>query len=307
MIRAPLGDSQYWDMRVSKDFEWLRKAHKLLETANQNPTYGPEFAFNLTRDVTRLLLRRYSRGDPVAELSQHFPDLLDAWELSDKLARELDAQLQPGQGWDQRHLATAPVVSDDPRANKDPRSWIFELKNLNHYNWCLWLVALALLLDVPEDQWQRLVVLIGGEGEDAVLDRIMATRSPDRQIGLTVLHPRPYARLLKAIDALPEQRSKLLEEFVVHWYAELARKGADELWWYTFGDPVKHPLSMGSYFGRWCLEAAVAAKVFGIDDSQCLNFEHYPGDFLRPDAPQRRAAVRMNRSGWLDRLFGGRR
>lgn len=35
-----------------------------------------------------------------------------------------------------------------------------------------------------------------------------------------------------------------------------------------YGDPIKHPLENGSYFGRWCIEAAVVAKVFRIDDTE---------------------------------------
>ena len=31
--------------------------------------------------------------------------------------------------------------------------------------------------------------------------------------------------------------------------------------------PVKHPLEMEGYFGRWCFEAVAAVKAFGLDDS----------------------------------------
>jgi hypothetical protein len=194
-------------------------------------------------------------------------------------------------------------VSDDARAHTDPRAWVFALSNLNHYNWCFWLVGLALALELPEAQWQRLLALIGGEGEDILLDRVIASRQPNRRIGQKLLHKKPYARLLKAIDAPDEAQAALLKVFVDHWYAELARKGKDELWWYIYGDPVKHPLEMGSYFGRWCIEAVAAVKAFGLDDSLCLGHEHYPGDLLRPDGASTHPTRPEPKSGFWARLF----
>jgi hypothetical protein len=286
MIRAPMGDQAYWDKWVSFAAEHLLKKQQSLSSPSQNPSYEPEFTFVLARQHVELMLLHYSRGDPIAPLAQHFAGLLDAWELSNKLAEELNSQLKPGEGWDHRHLACAPLVSDDPRSHSDPRAWVFKLSSLNHYNWCFWLVGLALALEIPDDQWQRLLALIGGEGEDVLLDRVIASRQPGRRIGDRLLHAKPYARLLAAIDAPPDRQAGLLRDFVVHWYAELARKRReDELWWHIYGDLAKQPLALGNYFGCWCIEAVAAVKAFGLDDSLCLGHEHYPGDLLRPNGP----------------------
>lgn len=282
MIRALWGDKEYWRERIVKDGEWIRKAEQSLLEPPNNPVYDPQFALDLSRDSLRLLLRRYSRGDPIRELAQHFPGLLDAWELSNRLAADICRE---------HKLETC-------------RDWTFDLANLNHYNWCFWLVGLALSLGIPDDQWRRLLALIGGEGEDALLDRVIASRAPSRRIGSVLLHPKPYARLLKTIDAPKAQQAALLKAFVDHWYAELARRGKDELWWYIYGDPVKHPLEKGSYFGRWCIEAVAAVKAFGLDDSLCLGHEHYPGDLLRPDGPSTHPVRPEVKSGFWQRLFG---
>lgn len=304
MIRAPWGDQAYWDMRVGFDSEAVGNSWTLLGQPSKNPAFDPQYSFKLAERYLRLILRRYSRGDSIRDLGQHFTGLLDAWELSNKLADELNHQLKPGQGWDHRHLAMAPQVSDNARAHTDPRAWIFRLDNLNHYNWCFWLVGLALTLEIPDDQWQRLLALIGGEGEDILLDRVIASRQPSRKIGTKLLHAKPYARLLKAIDAPKDQQAALLRDFVEHWYAELNRKGNQQLWWYIYGDPVKHPLEKGSYFGRWCIEAVAAVKAFGLDDSLCLGHEHYPGDLLRPDGPSTHPVrEEETKSGLWGKLF----
>lgn len=263
MTRAPRGDGAYWNVRIERDSEWLAKGAALLAEPSKNPVYDPQFSFDRSKDVFRLIFRLYSRGDAPLTLGQHFPMLLDAWELSNRLA--------------------AGVCEE--HGLKTCRDWCFELSNLNHYNWCFWLVGTALVLNIPDEHWHRLLALIDAEGQDVLLDRVIASRQPARRIGTVLLHPKPYARLLAAIDASREQQASLLRDFVENWYAELARSGKDELWWYTYGDPVKHPLEMGSYFGRWCIEAVAAVKAFNLDDSLCLGHEHYPGDLLRPDGP----------------------
>lgn len=308
MIRAPMGDKKYWDERVANRDRSINMAVEQIKKPSGNPTYRPQFVFDLSFDYPRRSITQYSRGDAIPTLSQPFGDLLDAWELSNKLGAELNANLKPGESWDHRHLLTAALPTTDSRGHNDPRSWVFELSNLNHYNWCFWLVGLALALEIPNDQWQRLLTLIGAEGEDVLLDRVIASRQPNRPIGTALLHKKPYARLLKAIEAkdkgLPQlQQAELLRDFVQNWYLELERKGNKELWWYIYGDPVKHPLSMGSYFGRWCIEAVAAVKAFGLDDSLCLGHEHYPGDLLRPDGPSTHPEREQTKVGWIKKLF----
>ncbi|NMY32062.1 DUF1911 domain-containing protein [Pseudomonas sp. WS 5412] len=284
MIRAPLGDKQYWEGRESKDQQWIERARKLLAEPSANPVYRPQFAFDVAKDSLTSGIRAYSQGRNVVEIATCFPLLLDAWEMSNSAAHEVCAQ---------NNLQVC-------------RDWTFELTDLSHYIWCFWLVSLALALQIPDDQWRRLVALIGEGGQDVLLDRIIAAREPGRVIGEQLLHAKPYSRLLKAIDAPQEQQALLLLAFVEHWYPELNRRGKQQPWWYVYGDPVKHPLEMEGYFGRWCFEAVAAVKAFGLDDSACIGHEHYPADLLHPTeavipAP---APARVEKAGWLARLFG---
>lgn len=288
MIRAPMGDEAYWTKWCKFGKARLVKEWALINTPSQNPVYEPQYTFDTGIEEIRLLLTLYSSGAPIRELAQHFPGLLDAWELSNRLSDEICAEHQ---------LQTC-------------RDWDFSLTNLNHYNWCFWLIGLALVLEIPDDQWQRLLALVGGEGADELLDHVIASRQPGRRIGGALLHAKPYGRLLKAVNAQQPQQAGLLREFVDHWYAELKRPVPKnrkaptvEPFWYIYGDPEKHPLEMGSYFGRWCIEAVAAVKAFGLDDSLCLGHEHYPGDLLRPDGPSTHPVREEPKAGWLSRLL----
>jgi hypothetical protein len=89
--------------------------------------------------------------------------MLHYWEQSERLGKEV---------W-------------TPEQQHSRHTWAV---NLDHYVDCFWLIGLALALNIPEVQWQRLLVLIGNEGVDLLLDRIIATRSPSRKIGTSLCY-----------------------------------------------------------------------------------------------------------------------
>ncbi|WP_420231925.1 PoNe immunity protein domain-containing protein [Pseudomonas sp. ABY48] len=267
MIRAPLGSSDYWSKVIHNNDGYIEKSQKALREPVGATDYAPQYAFETAQKHWHQILRRYSAGDPIADLSRYFPGLLDAWEEAEHLGATV---------WTQEQQFTR-------------HSWRV---NYDHYITCFWLVGLGLALDIPEGQWKRLLTLIGNEGEDVLLDRIIASRSPERKIGSMLLYPKPYARLLTAVDAPAESQASLLSAFVKHWYTEVrtgAKSGSDPQavsyrhpYWYTYGD---ENFEGGAYFGRWCVEAVAAVKAFDMGDSQCLGLEHYPGDLLRPNGP----------------------
>ncbi|AHE49636.1 hypothetical protein AH4AK4_2186 [Aeromonas hydrophila 4AK4] len=267
MIRATEGSQRYWDEWIIYGDESIADFFSQSCLPSENKEYRPQFLFEIVKKNWHQILRRYSRGDDIKELAQYFPPLLDAWEESERLGRDVFTEQQQYT----RH------------------AWKV---NLDHYIVCFWLVGLALALDIPDEQWQRLLALIGNEGEDALLDRVIASRQQGRKIGEALCHPKPYQRLLNAIDAPVEQQPRLLVEFVENWYRELDRPAKpgnapatamyERPYWYTYG--YKN-FEGGAYFGRWCVEAVAAVKAFGLDDSLCLGHEHYPGDLLRPDGP----------------------
>jgi hypothetical protein len=269
MMRDGLNDASWMNHWIAFDEDAIAKRVEICSTPSANPAFRPQFIFELALKHLHLLLRRYSRGDPITELQAHFQPLLDAWEEAEHLGVSV---------W-------------TPEIQHSRHAWSV---NLDHYIDCFWLTGLALSLNIPDAHWQRLLKLMGNEGEDALLDRVIAARQPDRKIGTTLCHPKPYQRLLDAVQAPAGQQPALLREFVTHWYAELDRppkKGLsrmtamyDRPYWYAYDQ------ADGAYFGFWCIEAVAAVKALGLDDSLCLGLRHYPGDLLRPQGPSTHSA-----------------
>jgi hypothetical protein len=264
MIRSGFGSRRYWDKWTEFDFARIAEIGAILEKPSGNPSYRPQYVYELAKQYWELSLRRYSRGDSQSEIARHFGPGLDAWEEAERLGRDV---------W-------------TPEQQYTRHAWQV---NFDHYIVCFWLIGLALALEVPDEQWNRLIALVGNDGEDALLDRIIATPTPARKIGSSLCFKKPYCRLLAAIDAPAGQQPELLRDFVIHWYEEIGAIGRHgrakqavsyaHPYWYRFGD---QNFEGGAYFGRWCVEAVAAVKAFGMDDSLCLGHEHHPGDLLRP-------------------------
>jgi hypothetical protein len=278
LLRSPQGSLAYWNKWVIFDVNRISEHAEQLKTPAGDPSYRPQYTYELAKEYWELMLRRYSRGDAIEELYQYFEPLLDAWEESERLGQS--------------------VYTPEQQITRN--SWAV---NLDHYIVCFWLVGLALAFDLEDRLWHRLLALVGNEGADELLDRVIATRQAGRAIGATLCHPQPYARLLKAVNAPQADQAQCLQDFVQHWYAALDRpatKGKPAIYnrpyWYTLGD---QNFEGGAYFGRWCIEAVAVSKAFGVDDALCLGHEHYPGDLLRPDGPSTHVCKRTDSSVWL--------
>lgn len=285
-VRAPRGSIAYWKRWAAIRQEQIEQNWERLDLPSANPAYRPQYIRAQARDHLELMLCLYSQGAPTSCLSRWFDGLIRAWEAS----QALEPEVYP------------------PEVVHSRRHW---RGNLDLYLESFWLVGLALTLELPEPLWLRLLALIGNEGEDAVLDAVIACRQPGRRIGKAVLFAKPYARLHAAIQAPVAERPALLWQFVEHWYAELDRPAThgrpafvNRPYWYTLGD---QNFEGGAYFGRWCIEAVAAAKALSIDDTDCCGLEHYPGDLLRPNGPSthRRPAARPTSHSWWTRLLAG--
>lgn len=256
---APMAYWNLWTPYMEKSVRhcWARE-----KKSSVNSSYRPQYVFDLAKKHYELMLFRYSRGDATAKIGRHFEGLLDAWEKCESLGKSV---------WSEQIQYTR-------------HAWAV---NLDHYIRCFWLAGMAVMLNIPDDQWRRLLLLMGNEGEDVLLDRVIAFRQTDRKIGNKLCFPKVYRPLLDVVQAPVSERPLRLKYFLDHWFSSLKVAGSPALppqfrtpyWWDFYAN--KELGMKGAYFGCWCIEAAAVVKVFGLDDSICVDHRHYPADLLR--------------------------
>jgi len=292
MKRDLLGHMDYWDKWIEFENDSFLKRMETDNLPGGDKTYRPTYVFGMMQKCYHVMLRQYSRGDEVSVLSKHFDALLDAWEKSDLLSYDVFT----------------------PEEMYTRKSWVV---NLDHYVVCFWLTGLALCLHLPDAQWERLVKLMGNEGADTLLDRVIATRQPGRKIGETLCFPKAYKKLYDVIQSPPEKRAKKLAMYLKGWYVGLKNAGHPSFppmfrtpYWHAFGT---YNFEGGAYFGHWCVEAVAVAKAFHIDDTLCLPHPNYPGDLLQDNRSPRypdvvddltvKTETVKQQDGWLKRIL----
>ena len=137
-MRDGLVSAAWLEERIAASEREIALRRTDLMSSSGDPSYRPQFVGNLSRAFLTLLLRCYGRGDPIRNLAQYIEPLLDTWEEAERLGQAVWTEAQ-------HHSRGA---------------WSM---NLDHYIRCFWLVGLALALDVPDNQWLRLLALIGNK------------------------------------------------------------------------------------------------------------------------------------------------
>lgn len=127
-------------------------------------------------------------------------------------------------------------------------------------------VALAVAFDVEDAAFDRLVHAAGDLAlADRLVDRLIATRRPDRPIAADLLFPSQYAKLDAVFDAAEDMRSSALRAYVKSWAT-----GKRAMHWFR-GDGAQNS-------GRWAFDAAGVAAALGIDDADVATMPFYPTD-----------------------------
>lgn len=260
--RDALRRRPYWTEQINRYTSDIEAHTAMLDRRMVSASYLTQYLLELSYSHLWMLMRKYSRGDSIAQLTRHFDCALDYWEAGERLA---DQEWAPDQ-------------------IEGHRTWAL---NLNRYIECFWFVGLALALDIGEAQWQRLLVLVGNEGEDGLLDSVIASRQKNRAIGRSFCYPQPYGRLWEAATAPRSYRSACLSQFLDVWYPGL--HSAVHCARQSQASDVKQPYWIGlhlrgdgMYFGYWCIEAVATAIAFKLNDGMCTGHPNYPGDLMRP-------------------------
>ncbi len=198
------------------------------------------YQYALFRETYQHVLIRYALGDDVLKLDGYFAGVLTALEKYCNMAAEVAKSSQ----------YTFPRFSE-----------------LEDYVVSMWLISLAIILNIDETKFNRLIHCIGNIGKDALYERLVATRVKDRPLVSALAFPAVYQSLYKAIDAIEPERSHLIGEFLAGWYGNM-----NPTYWY---ECHKGPEG-GGFFGYWALEVAGVVKAFDIDDSAFIGLPHYP-------------------------------
>ena len=137
------------------------------------------------------------------------------------------------------------------------------------YKYAVILMALAVLLDAPEEI-PAIVEQVLGFDTDRLLDYLSAAALELDEVNETLFHLRPYGALLPFFEQLGEAQPELLQPYLQTQYAQFHRLSPKQQ---KKGGPWQ-----GTFY--WALEVSALSVLYGWDDGGLRASTHYPADLV---------------------------
>ncbi|AZA98532.1 DUF1911 domain-containing protein [Chryseobacterium joostei] len=154
----------------------------------------------------------------------------------------------------------------------------FELvyNSRSFYVQLLWMISIGILLDINEEQFNKLVHLIKEDNpDDYLVDFFLSNRIEVKNIHDSFRFPIPYKALYEVIILAQDNRKndailRLKKYLDTEWY-----KGHSDSGWYD-----NHKSKHDTYAGYWSFESAALVKILQLDDASLKEQQYYPYDLV---------------------------
>jgi spermidine/putrescine-binding protein len=241
---------QYWIDRISRT-----ESFQKLDIDDLNNRKIKDERINLVKralgfSFVQIASAKYSIGHPVIDLNT---DLINAINLTHE-------------SWDGFWL----IEHQGKKLNQ---------YGLSAYDEMLWMLSLGYLLDISNEDFNKLVEVIDRDGvKDFLFEFIIRAKLKDRQPITEESYkdffgvPQTFEKLRQAITEIDKLKAeKLVKDFITKdWY-----KNHKDAGWYN-----SHKSKHDTYFGYWSFETAAVVKIMGLDDSGFIDCQYYPKDLV---------------------------
>lgn len=147
--------------------------------------------------------------------------------------------------------------------------WYFD-----SYTSTLWMVSLAILLDVSMEDVGEFIAEVKKYYSDEWLMSFLISYYDNNEVfkEKKVLFDKPYGKLKRIVDMKSDiekvnQLKKYLQE---DWY-----KGHKDTGWYDL-----HKCKEKLYYGYWSFESAAIVRILGLNDAELKEVKFYPYDMV---------------------------
>ncbi|SHL80412.1 protein of unknown function [Chryseobacterium carnipullorum] len=177
------------------------------------------------------IIAKYSAGAPIQEMQNDFLKVIDNLKT----------------GWQ----------SDTPTIQFDD------------YILMLWMLSLGILLDISEDDYKKIIMVLDNSNHrDYIYDIMISSKISDRNIDSNMYYPDEFGFLK---NLYKEKNIAILKDYLDDsWYKKMK-----STYWYD-NDKNKNDV----FFGYWSFESGAFVKILGLDDSSLKEQHYYPYDLV---------------------------
>jgi len=238
--REPLLQEKFYldDVSYLKEKYFERRAEEFLARSWPDYVNVEGLSWGWCFQSLELLIELYSGGEPIVSLRPY--------------AEHVFSQFQ-------RHKQAFPDFS-------------LKIWEPDAYQFALWLLSLAVLLDKPGRIGQIAAWLNDSpaDGQDLLL-RQLFVRVGVTFPGSVLIHEQPYNELLSAVSSEGDEQQQALRAYLKKWY-----RGMRNCYWHD-----RHKArSDAGFFGYWAFEAGLVTVLWGVDDTPYRDLPFYPKDLV---------------------------
>jgi len=141
-------------------------------------------------------------------------------------------------------------------------------KSYGMYDQIIWILSLAILCEISNDDFKRIVaVLKRDNATDRLIKTLVNYRLPNEFDGSSYIQKSPYADLDMLVTGQNKSTSFIKNYLDKKWY-----QGHDDAPWYDSHKRTK----VNTYFGYWAWEVGALVKIFNINDKELEKQKYYP-------------------------------
>jgi hypothetical protein len=190
MYREPLRDDAYWQKWIDDCIDAVAKQQDKLKVSPFPEKWKRNsITQNLYYDCMRLITLKYSSGTPVEDISEHYPQLIDAWV-----------------GYNQH------ISSGDNKPHLLLK-WDYER--------VLTLISWGILFNADQGFFQKIADHMHSDGEDLLIETLLATKLNNRIIPERIIYPKSFELLCRATQTSGGQQTALVKEYLSNWYKNM--------------------------------------------------------------------------------------
>jgi hypothetical protein len=254
MMRDKLKSKEHFDKWINEFYQSLDRVTNWIITGKTPIDRINIMKQSMVQTNINIILCKYSKGDSIKDLKI---DLIKAINIT-------------YESWDGFWLI---------KTGKPIGSIVLNQYGLSAYDQMLRMLSLSYLLDIPDNDFKKLVDVIDRDGvKDYLFEFIIRAKLHDREQITEESYreffgvPKVFEKLRLAITETDKAKAeKLVKEFITKdWYKNHKDEG-----WYN-----SHKSKHDTYFGYWSFETAAVVKIMGLDDSTFRDCPYYPKDLV---------------------------
>lgn len=252
-MRDKLKNEEYWNARIIQTENLRAIRYEKIRTGLIAPDRINIVKRDMVYSYLRTILEKYSAEYLVQELNN---DLIKAIDLTYESWVDNAWKIKTGN-------PTGSIILDQ--------------YTLSAYDQMVWMLSLGYLLDISNNDFQKLVDVIDRDNvRDFLFEFIIRAKIKNRKPIIEESYqeffyiPQIFEKLRQTITET-DKAETLVKEFITkEWYS-----GHKDCGWYD-----SHKNSNNTYFGYWSFETAAVVKIMGLDDSSFRDCQYYPKDLV---------------------------